>query len=199
MDALKARLGHGDNLLLTQVELCHALDASWSWVNRRKALHNAVCRVNACFVPKALQDRCACFHLHHPSVCISSGGGRPCLLAWRIVTGLLGAGAFHLISSFGLEKLVWDFCEFCVLAKIYMDFGSYFGRNFLRLLAENFGGFWPKFSRLLADIFGGYFGLNFRKWRPTVQIYIILTKYSKLLRAERDFFMYKPSKQVISR
>ena len=121
-DALKARLGHGD---YGEINLCspkssttcsYAMRLSWGWANRWKVLHNAVCWDNACFVPKALQDRCARFHLHHPSIRIGGDGGGLCFLAWRIVTGLL-----HLISSFGLKKLVWDFCEFCVLAKIFMD------------------------------------------------------------------------------
>ena len=55
---------------------------------------------------------------------------------------------------YGLWKLFWA------------KFSEAFGRNFRRFLAE---------------IFGGYFGWNFAKWRPrSVQIYIILTIYSKL-------------------
>ena len=41
--------------------------------------------------------------------------------------------------------------SFAFLAKIFMDFESYFGGKIRRPLAEIFGGFWPKF------------GLNFRR------------------------------------
>ena len=45
MDVLEALLGHSNNVLLTQAEH-HLLKCHPAWANNRKALYNAVCRVN---------------------------------------------------------------------------------------------------------------------------------------------------------
>ena len=61
MDAMQARLGRSNHVLLTQVDhhliIGHPLDARRGGAHRRKALHKAASRVDARVVPKALQDR----------------------------------------------------------------------------------------------------------------------------------------------
>ena len=80
-----------------------------------------------------------------------------------------------------------------------MDFGSYFGRDFRRLLAEIFGGFWPKFSEaILGEIweveakkcsniynFDQIFKLIFQE--ESIQKWIILTIYSNLFKTVDNF------------